>query len=148
MRCRHCFSHAMKKKHTRRNFIYWSSLPTFQAALEYLLPFVVGFSKAELRFPILFVGPPVVHCFSSDFLKIAKQLFKGRGETIKLVCGARIWFASSQNPIGVEGETIIKQYGRVLNCHFKDFSNNYYFSLISTLTTWKIAIGQTNRGSF
>ena len=31
-------------------------------ALEYLFPLAAGFFKAELRFLILFVVPPLVHC--------------------------------------------------------------------------------------
>jgi hypothetical protein len=41
----------------------------------------------------------------------------------------------------IEGETIIIYYGRVLNCQFKEISNNLlFFSYIFTLTAWKIAI--------
>jgi hypothetical protein len=35
-------------------------------ALEYLFPLAAGFFKAELRFLILFVVPPLVYCASSN----------------------------------------------------------------------------------
>jgi hypothetical protein len=42
-----------------KNNTCWSFLPTFYTALEYLFPLAAFFSKAELRFPILFYEPPV-----------------------------------------------------------------------------------------
>ncbi len=58
------------------------------------------------------------------------------------------------------GETILKQYWKILNFDFDDTSNNYYFSYIYfTSTTWKTAIrtaqqsliflfSKTSRGSY
>ncbi len=42
------------------------------------------------------------HCTSYNiFFKIAKRPSQGHGETVKFVCGPRIWFACSEKSIGL-----------------------------------------------
>jgi hypothetical protein len=69
--------------------------------------------------------------YGSQFFdaKIAKRLFEGHGETEIFFCCLRIWDVGRLFiKIYWNGEkTIIKYYGRVLNCNFKNISNNYYF---------------------